>query len=611
MVGATPLISSWYHDEPTMEAANAFGFDVGTLGNHEFDEGGDELIRMLRGGQRTGLEALKRDAAGALVNTSSPDYAGASYPYIAANTVDREGELGLPPYAVVERAGVRVGFIGVTTPSTPTFLLDRHAARFRFTDISDAVNRWVSELRSRGVETIVVLAHAGGPTQDESDAPDFVGEIVDEAREMSSAVDVVIAGHSHSRLDIRVPNADGSGDKLIVEALSYGIAYDLVDLTHRQAHRRRRGEDGPGPRHAARRGRRRRSGRARRALPRAAWRRSPRRCLDARRRACTRAGGELGRVTAVAERAYAHADAAVVSPGALRADIHPGPITYAEVAEALSYGHPVVRTRMTGRELRALAAGGRFYSGPAELDPDGVYTRRGERDAAAARPAGRHRGRGIRLAPRSAERRPSAILRPCRSRSTPTSRSWARGVVGCAIARELARFELRVTLLEAGPDVGAGTSKANTALLHTGFDAKPGTLEARLVARGYELLGDYAERVGIPVERTGALLVAWNDEQVAEFPGIARARARERPHATCASVGVGRALPARAAARARARAARSRCPARRSSARSRPRSRTPPRPCSRAATCAARRPVDSVSTARRRRLPARARAGGG
>src|SRR5918997_5329680 len=100
------------------------------------------------------------------------------------------------------------------------------------------------------------------------------------------------------------------------------------------------------------------------------------------------------------------------------------------------------------------------------------------------------------------------------------------GVVGAAIARELTRYELDVTLLEAGPDVGAGTSKANTALLHTGFDAKPGTLEARLVARGYELLSEYAPRVGIPVERTGALLVAWDDEQLAEFAGIVeRARA--------------------------------------------------------------------------------------
>jgi len=94
------------------------------------------------------------------------------------------------------------------------------------------------------------------------------------------------------------------------------------------------------------------------------------------------------------------------------------------------------------------------------------------------------------------------------------------GVVGCAIARELSGFELRVTLLEAAPDIGAGTSKANTALLHTGFDAKPGTLEARLVARGHELLTDYARRTGVPLERTGALLVAWNEEQRAEFPAI-------------------------------------------------------------------------------------------
>src|ERR671915_2344623 len=100
------------------------------------------------------------------------------------------------------------------------------------------------------------------------------------------------------------------------------------------------------------------------------------------------------------------------------------------------------------------------------------------------------------------------------------------GVVGTAIARELAGFDLDVTLLEAAPDVGAGTSKANTALLHTGFDAKPGTLEARLVPRGCELLADYAERVGIPVERTGALLVAWDDEQRGELAGIV-----ERSHA--------------------------------------------------------------------------------
>ena len=100
------------------------------------------------------------------------------------------------------------------------------------------------------------------------------------------------------------------------------------------------------------------------------------------------------------------------------------------------------------------------------------------------------------------------------------------GVVGAAIARELSRFDLRCTLIEAGPDVGAGTSKANTALLHTGFDAKPGTLESRLVRRGFELLGPYADRVGIPLERTGALLVAWSHEELLELPRIV-----ERSHA--------------------------------------------------------------------------------
>ncbi len=94
------------------------------------------------------------------------------------------------------------------------------------------------------------------------------------------------------------------------------------------------------------------------------------------------------------------------------------------------------------------------------------------------------------------------------------------GDVGAAIARELARFELRLALIEGGRDVGAGTSKANTAILHTGYDAKPGTLEARLVARGHDLLMGYAEEVGIPLQRIGALLVAWDADQEGRFEAI-------------------------------------------------------------------------------------------
>jgi glycerol-3-phosphate dehydrogenase len=95
------------------------------------------------------------------------------------------------------------------------------------------------------------------------------------------------------------------------------------------------------------------------------------------------------------------------------------------------------------------------------------------------------------------------------------------GVVGTAIARELAAYELRCVLLEAADDVGTGTTKANTAILHTGFDATPGTTESRLVARGSALLREYAERTGIAVERTGALLVAWTAEQAGSLDAIA------------------------------------------------------------------------------------------
>ncbi len=94
------------------------------------------------------------------------------------------------------------------------------------------------------------------------------------------------------------------------------------------------------------------------------------------------------------------------------------------------------------------------------------------------------------------------------------------GVVGTAIARALSRYELDVALLDAANDVGQGTSKANTAILHTGFDAKPGTTESRLVRRGYELLADYAAQTGIPLERTGAVLVAWTEEELANLPAL-------------------------------------------------------------------------------------------
>lgn len=110
------------------------------------------------------------------------------------------------------------------------------------------------------------------------------------------------------------------------------------------------------------------------------------------------------------------------------------------------------------------------------------------------------------------------------------------GVVGCAVARELAGYDLSVALIEARGDVGDATSKANTAILHTGFDAVPGSLESTMVARGYELLSVYAKATGIPVEHTGALLVAWDSDQLAVLPKL-QEKAVKNGYAKCEIVG--------------------------------------------------------------------------
>src|ERR687893_3033751 len=170
MVGGSPLISSYFDDEPTIEAMNLMGFDVGTLGNHEFDEGEKLLRNQLN---------------------------DADFPYVSANVVYADtGELVLDPYTIVEQDGVKIGFIGVTTPETEEIVLADAVAPFDFLDISDSVDRYVPELQAQGVETIVVLAHSGG-TQSGKTA---TGEIFTETRQMSDEVDVVVSGHSHSFL---------------------------------------------------------------------------------------------------------------------------------------------------------------------------------------------------------------------------------------------------------------------------------------------------------------------------------------------------------------------------------------------------------------------------
>lgn len=373
MVGASPLVSSHFHDEPTIKALNLLRFDVGTLGNHEFDEGRGEVRRLLDGGRSLGPQAVKRGARGRPENTSDPAFAGAGFPYVAANAVDARGKALLPPYTIVERAGARIGFIGVTTRSAPDYLLARHASGLRFRDLSATVNRHARALRRRGVEAIVVLAHAGGFERDGGSAS---GEIISETRQMSDAVDVVVAGHSHSVLDTTVPNRRGRGGKLVVEAAQYGVAYDRVRLTvdrasghvvdktasvrptwHGQPERRLAALTAG---YAARS-----AGLARRVLGRA----------DAdmrRRKADATAPGGLGAVVADAQRALARADVALVDPVSIRASLESGPVTYSDLFDVAPYEHPIVRVQVTGADLRGLLERQAARPGAPELHAAGM-----------------------------------------------------------------------------------------------------------------------------------------------------------------------------------------------------------------------------------------------
>src|SRR5215204_5722737 len=338
MVGASPLISSHFNDEPTIDATNHMGFDVGTPGNHEFDEGGAEALRLVR---------------------------RARYPYIAANTEASDGgDLILPPYKIVERAGVKVGFIGVATTDTPYFLLSEYAREFNWTDLSDAVNRYVPDLQRQGVQAIVVLAHAGAFQQ----GADAAGEVVNEARQMSDAVDVVVAGHTHSRLDLEV---DG---KLVVEALSYGVAFDRVRITVDRATR---------------------DVVAKSALVMPTRHEGIKPDPDLltlvesyRERVAPLANLVVGytdhrldneavdRVAVEAQRAFTGADIAFLNPGNTRSGIDAGPITYADAFEVQAYEHPVWRLHMLGSDLieAEVEQPGLLVSGTTDLRPDVVYT---------------------------------------------------------------------------------------------------------------------------------------------------------------------------------------------------------------------------------------------
>ncbi|MDP1544712.1 MAG: bifunctional metallophosphatase/5'-nucleotidase [Anaerolineales bacterium] len=218
MVGASPLLSALFHDEPTIEAFNLIGLDFNAVGNHEFDEGWAELVRLQEGGCHPVDGCLDGDG-----------FDGADFRFLAANVVRKDnGKTIFPAYKQRAFQGARIAFIGMTLEGTPSIVTPSGIADLNFLDEADTVNALIPELKKKGIETIVVLIHEGGVQS--APAPyngctGISGPIVDIVERFDDAVDVVISGHTHQPYNCEI---DG---KLVTSAFSFGRLVTKIDLT--------------------------------------------------------------------------------------------------------------------------------------------------------------------------------------------------------------------------------------------------------------------------------------------------------------------------------------------------------------------------------------------
>ncbi|NDY93877.1 bifunctional metallophosphatase/5'-nucleotidase [Ideonella livida] len=215
LIGASPLLSALFHDEPTVESLGAMGLALAAVGNHEFDRGAAELLRLQRGGCHP-VDGCR----------GPRPFTGARFQYLAASTVDQQtGQTLLPAYAVRHFDGVPVAFIGLTLKNTPHVVVPSGVRGLTFRDEAETVNALVPVLRAQGVEAIVLLIHEGGFTRGGHDeCPGLSGPLVDIVRRLDPAVDVVISGHTHQAYNCRL---DG---RLVTSADKYGTLVSAIDL---------------------------------------------------------------------------------------------------------------------------------------------------------------------------------------------------------------------------------------------------------------------------------------------------------------------------------------------------------------------------------------------
>ncbi|OJH42313.1 bifunctional metallophosphatase/5'-nucleotidase [Cystobacter ferrugineus] len=217
LIGASPLVSGIFHDEPTVAVLNQIGLDITSVGNHEFDDGRDELLRMQNGGCHP-VDGCQ----------SGESFSGAKFKYLSANVFTNTAtrETLLPAYEIREFEGVKVAFIGMTLEGTPGIVNPTGIAGLSFQDEADTVNALVPGLKAQGVEAIVVLIHEGGypAVKLYDDCQGVSGPILDIVSRLDPEVDFIHSGHTHEAYNCVI---DG---RRVTSASSFGRAISQVDL---------------------------------------------------------------------------------------------------------------------------------------------------------------------------------------------------------------------------------------------------------------------------------------------------------------------------------------------------------------------------------------------
>jgi 5'-nucleotidase len=206
-----------FHDEPTIEVMNEIGLDINGVGNHEFDEGPAELLRMQNGGSHPVDGDLDGDG-----------FAGSDFPFLSANVVvDETGETLFPPYIIKNYQGVRVAFIGMTLEGTPSIVTPSGVAGLTFRDEAETANEIVRELQRKNIESFVILLHEGGssPGGQNDCNGGLTGAIANIVPQFDDAVDLVIAGHTNDEFICEI---DG---KMVTMADNAGRLYTDIDVT--------------------------------------------------------------------------------------------------------------------------------------------------------------------------------------------------------------------------------------------------------------------------------------------------------------------------------------------------------------------------------------------